>query len=437
MGTLWIDVTDLKRWKGPRTGIPRVVSHISTHLLTDARAKPCVFDEKAGVFRPVEAADALFPGAYVAPAPAAPQGSAVIRGGGRLKRLLPAELRDPLRDLIFAAYRTLRGLWACLKAFPQKIHAKSEGQPTDALGFQKGDVLLALGSTWGSRGYGEAVWRLKRAQGFRVAHFIHDLIPVRFPHFFGPGFGEAFQAWALDALWISDLLITNSERSAADVRAFAAEVDVRCPPIEIVRLADEPLKVSAPRRPAHPALAKEFVLCVGTLEVRKNPELAYQAWKLLLELSEAETPQLVWVGSEGWLSHDWLYKVNQDPAIRDKILWLGGVSDEELDWLYTHCLFTIYPSQYEGWGLPVAESFARGKYVVTAGNSSMPEIGGALADYHSPWKAEELASLVARAIVDTDYRHAKEQEIRNTYQTTTWADCAQQVSAALDGHLPR
>lgn len=436
MGTLWIDVTDLKRWKGPRTGIPRVVSQISTHLLTDARAKPCIFDETAGVFRPLEAAEILFPDVPAAPAPA-PGGSAVVRGGGRLKALFPAELRDPLRDLIFAAYRTLRGLFAFLKAFPHKMFAKSAGRPTDTLSFQKGDVLLALGSTWGSRGYGEAVWRLKQAQGFRVAHFIHDLIPVRFPHFFGPGFGEAFQAWALDALWISDLLITNSERSAADVRDVATELDLRCPPIEIVRLADEPTKVEASQRPKHPEIAKDFVLCVGTLEVRKNPELAYQAWKLLLELSEAETPQLVWVGSEGWLSHDWRYKVQQDPAIRGKILWLGGVSDEELDWLYSHCLFTIYPSLYEGWGLPVAESLARGKYVVTAGNSSMPEIGGALADYHSPWKAEELASLVARAIVDTDYRQAKEAEIRDAYRTTSWADCAERVRTALDGHLPR
>jgi glycosyltransferase involved in cell wall biosynthesis len=169
---------------------------------------------------------------------------------------------------------------------------------------------------------------------------------------------------------------------------------------------------------------KPFVLMVGTIEPRKNHLLAYRVWRRLIERHGEKAPRLMIAGGEGWLTGDLRYQITHDPLTRDRVVMLGRVSNAELGWLYRNCLFTVFPSIYEGWGLPVAESLMHGKYCITSNVSSLPEIGGELVGYHDPIDAMRMLQLVEEAAFDAPLRERREKAIQSCYVGTTWAQAA-------------
>jgi glycosyltransferase involved in cell wall biosynthesis len=93
-------------------------------------------------------------------------------------------------------------------------------------------------------------------------------------------------------------------------------------------------------------------------------------------------------------------------------------------------LFTIFPSVYEGWGLPVAESLNYGKVSISSDSSSMPEIAGNLIDYFSPYDAASCLSLMIK-YQDKATRLKKEKQITQSYKTTSWDLTYQQVTKLI------
>jgi glycosyltransferase involved in cell wall biosynthesis len=249
-----------------------------------------------------------------------------------------------------------------------------------------------------------------------------------FPHFFPASFPPEFRRWLSGLLDVADRFVTISENSRRDLLDFARAWKLALPHVDVIRLGDT-VPVRAPVRPPAELLARvappaPFVLAVGTVEVRKNHALIYQVWRRLAEECGPSLPPLVIAGQRGWLCEELQYQMRLDPAVDGKIILLAGLHDGELNWLYDNCLFTLYPSHYEGWGLPVCESLAHGKYCIISDRSSLPEIAGDLVSYHDPLDFAACKGLVARALFDDGYRREREAEIRRRYRTTSWADCA-------------
>jgi hypothetical protein len=177
--------------------------------------------------------------------------------------------------------------------------------------------------------------------------------------------------------------------------------------------------------------AGTYVLNVGTVEVRKNHVVLYRAWLHALAHG-LEMPHLVIVGRIGWLAQDIAYQIRNDPRVKERIHILTDVDDAQLDWLYRHCAFTVYPSFYEGWGLPIAESLAAGKLCVASATSSMPEVGGELAAYADPLSAEDYARTISDLWTNPERRVAMEDRIRAEYRPVSWDETSRQVVAAVD-----
>ncbi len=128
-----------------------------------------------------------------------------------------------------------------------------------------------------------------------------------------------------------------------------------------------------------------------------------------------------------------LAELDQNNFLDGKLIWLGskgGLPDNTLHGLYRACLFTMFPSTYEGWGLPVSESLAHGKLCLASNASSIPEIGGDLIDYYAPDNLEECLELTEQAIFDPRYRAEKEERIRQEYRMPSWAECSQSILEA-------
>ena len=117
-----------------------------------------------------------------------------------------------------------------------------------------------------------------------------------------------------------------------------------------------------------------FVLCVGTLEPRKNLELVIRAYSALPERFRRRRP-LVMVGMRGWLSSN-VESLMQPMVASGEIRPLGFTSDEDLAVLYAAALTLVYPSLYEGFGLPPLESMASGTPVIVSDRSTLPEVVG-------------------------------------------------------------
>ncbi len=120
-----------------------------------------------------------------------------------------------------------------------------------------------------------------------------------------------------------------------------------------------------------------FILFVSTIEPRKNLPTLLKAFRAVLdEVTENEVaPKLVLAGREGWLYQD-VYKLEKELRLENNLVWLGGVSTEELLWLYNRAACLAMPSLYEGFGLPPLEALACGLPVLVANTSSLPEVVG-------------------------------------------------------------
>ena len=141
-----------------------------------------------------------------------------------------------------------------------------------------------------------------------------------------------------------------------------------------------------------------YLLSVGTIEPRKNLEGILRAFALLKERKKFNR-QLVVAGMKGWLT-DHLDHVLEELPIKDDVVFVGYLKNEELRQLYNFAEVFVFPSFYEGFGFPIIESFCCGTPVVTSNVSSCPEIaqdGALIVDPHDP---EAIARAIAQIIED-------------------------------------
>jgi glycosyltransferase involved in cell wall biosynthesis len=177
---------------------------------------------------------------------------------------------------------------------------------------------------------------------------------------------------------------------------------------------------------------RPFVLSVSTIQSRKNFDLLYRLWQRFALKREADAPHLIIAGQPGFGSRDLLYMMCHDPWTAGRITLLHGASDAELAWLYEHCLFTLYPSWYEGWGLPISESLAYGKTFVASDRSSLPEAGQGLGIHLDPYDLMAWSAEVLRLSRDHAARAAMERRILAERRRPQWADCARRIVEVLD-----
>jgi glycosyltransferase involved in cell wall biosynthesis len=169
-------------------------------------------------------------------------------------------------------------------------------------------------------------------------------------------------------------------------------------------------------------LPERFMLFVGTLEPRKNVVRLVEAYAQL----PRERPLLLLVGGKGWLYDDIFARV-EDLDLSGEVRFVGYVPAEELPWWYNAADLFVYPSLYEGFGLPPLEAMACGTPVVSSKVSSLPEVvgsGGLLVD---PTDTEALASAMKRMVTDRETHDSTRAAGLAQAQTFSWAEAAQRT----------
>ena len=220
---------------------------------------------------------------------------------------------------------------------------------------------------------------------------LYDIIPLMYPEFFFADARENF-AHNLNVFEKAEHVFSISETSRSDLvdalRISASRITAMMIDIDPVftRMTDKQVKTV---RNKYLRQTPSYIIMVATLEPRKNHARMIDAFAEIVKENNFEC-DLVLVGKPGWGTDNLIEKINQHHLER-RIHLLNNVTNEELASLYSGALFSVYPSLYEGFGLPVLESMACGCAVITSNRSSMQEIAGEAALLVDP---TSVASLV-------------------------------------------
>jgi glycosyltransferase involved in cell wall biosynthesis len=148
--------------------------------------------------------------------------------------------------------------------------------------------------------------------------------------------------------------------------------------------------------------SEAFWLSVGTIEPRKNQARLARAYARYLALGGRRMP-LVLAGGKGWLMEGFADELCR-LGVENQVIVTGYVADDELAWLYRNCFASLYPSLFEGFGLPVLEAMQHGAATLASSSSSVPEVAGDAAVLIDPVDVEAWAVAMVRLSADEEER---------------------------------
>ncbi len=297
--------------------------------------------------------------------------------------------------------------------------------------FRHGDVLITLGLDWEYPGLHEQIGILKKRHGLVVITCCYDLIPILFPQYCVGDVASWFKSYLIGMTWLSDGVLCISENTRRDYEEFALSVGAPPRLTEVIKLGSSlppPDESVEPSIPVSDVLDSKYFLFVSTLERRKNHEVLYRAYHLIRKNEpDLELPKLVFVGMPGWGVEGLMSDIQLDPLVKDDIIVLPHVSDNELSLLYASCEAFLFPSLYEGWGLPVAEALQFGRPVIASDSGSIPEIGGGLVRYVDPWSPQDWAIELLKIIKGEVSTAEWSSEIAREFEPYDWASAASTI----------
>jgi Glycosyl transferases group 1/Glycosyltransferase Family 4 len=277
------------------------------------------------------------------------------------------------------------------------------------------------------------VLALKRQFGTRFVMTVHDLIPIYAPETCDQDTVVVFEEFMRRALRHADHILAVSESTARDVRRYSASLQIPEPPITVTKNGSSFTEflhgVETHGRIATSELPERFVLFVSTIEGRKNHRLILDLWRRMIDAGD-DPPHLVCVGRLGWKSIGFISSVVESGYLGGRIHLLRDICDADLRLLYSRCLFTLCPSFYEGWGLPVGEALAMGKICVCSDRASLPEVAGDFGVYIDIADPDRSLAVIRELLSDSAARERLEAKIRRGYEPVTWHSVANSVVAA-------
>ncbi|AZO15239.1 glycosyltransferase family 1 protein [Mesorhizobium sp. M2A.F.Ca.ET.043.05.1.1] len=406
---LVVDLTSMARWLGPPVGLVRVQRHYSAAAaaFTASDVAFTVFDPVDRVLRQVspQLAAEIIAGdiscdMHFHPDPARVKVQFYDRWPNWARQALMAIIR-PRRILIteigaFTRHNPDSSLVPLLerienrlmKPNERRLVARDDGSrvrivPLRTVAGNKyepapGDHLLLMNNDWSHTDIG-VISRACRSAGARLIVLLNDIIPIQFPEWYKPHDVTRFTDYVNLAIRLADRFILTSKRVTADMEEHAAGLGLHLPDLKLVPLGcDSARKSKADGSLPDGLEAGRYILFVSTIEPRKNHSLLMDVWRRLVQDGTVAHSgmKLVFVGRSGWMVDGVLEKLHSHPDYGQSLIHLDNVDDGTLSLLYQDSAFCVYPSLYEGYGLPPVEALAYGKALIASTGGAIPEVVG-------------------------------------------------------------
>lgn len=244
-------------------------------------------------------------------------------------------------------------------------------------------------------------------RGKSVVH-IHDLCFVVNPQWYSFSFRTLYNLVIPRLARRATKVTTNSNNSRNDLLQFC---NISAERVSLVYWAVDSIFAQTEGEISEGTTSSEssfspwpdgsYILYVGSLQPRKNIRTLVEAYESLRNNKPGLTPKLILIGGESPLFGDVRLNIKK---YKEDVIFKGFVEDNLLRDFYRHASLVVYPSLYEGFGLPPLEAMASGTPVVTSKTSSIPEVVGDAAVMVSPYDVEELAFQMGRVLEDPELR---------------------------------
>ena len=436
--TIWINVTTSENWNRPAVGIVRVEKRICEELeniYSVSRIKKCIwknnqFEELSVIEKEITVKNEVPQKAAPLFFPVLSKKEALYRIGQGFFSLIPRPLRPHLskiltkiKPLLYKAYKPFRPKKNTTYIVPQKTIQFIKSFP-----FKNGDVFVTMGLDW-DYPYVAEFYKLKEA-GIHIISVCYDLIPILFPQLSLQNVARKFSSYFIDIAEFSSAILCISKQTESDLKNFISETGARNVRTEVIHLGSDFCNKSYVEKNL---INGKYILFVSSIERRKNHEVLYKAYHILCSKGlKTQIPKLVLVGMPGWGVDDLMRDILEDPVIEGMITILNRVSDSELLTLYSNSEFCVYPSLYEGWGLPVCEALEMGKLVLSSNCGSLREAGDSFVDYLDPWNPNEWATSIYKYFNNPNLVREREEYIKNNFKPYSWGKTASKVKEVIE-----
>jgi len=260
---------------------------------------------------------------------------------------------------------------------------------------------------------------------------IHDVIPYIYPETSTKLDWLIYRFWLPLAVRRLDAIITDSQQSKEDI--------VRYLPVKEENVFVIPCAASANYRPLERAEVKAtierydinfpYILYVGSLESRKNLPRLLEAYNRFHQ--QFPKWKLVIVGARKWKFSP-IFETVQRLGLQSHVHFTGYVEEEDLPALYNGAELFVFPSLYEGFGLPVLEAMACGTPVITSNSSSLPEVAGDAALLIDPYDVDAIAGAMKQVLSDPALASTMRKKGLDRAQQFTWERTARETLAVYE-----
>ncbi len=270
-------------------------------------------------------------------------------------------------------------------------------------------------------------------QGLMATLIVHDLIPIAHPEWFPTDANKRTLESIVHSVTERDRVVCVSDSTRQDLLAYCTDLSPE--QVTVAHLAGaevfKPTPLSDTLR-HRIGINSEYILSVCTLEPRKNLQLVVKAYERLLQNNaDSKLPQLVLVGAVGWKTSELIDQINAlNARYQNRVIITGYIEDKDLAQLYTGATMFVYPSLYEGFGLPPLEAMQCGCPVITSNVSSLPEVVGAAGITIDPTDFNMLVSAMEKIHHDGRDKYAQQSLERSG--EFSWRKMAQQVIKTIE-----
>lgn len=296
---------------------------------------------------------------------------------------------------------------------------------------EKDSILFEIDSVWDGRCHARhEVLPYLAERGVLISSYIYDVLPITNPEFWSVPI-PLFYGYIAANLVCATSLITSVNETVKKLSVIAEKAGTTIPPCTVSWLGSD-FKANGStgtvsKEAIRIAECGKYILCVGTLEPRKNHKLVLDAFDKKLG---TQGINLVFAGRRGWNVDGLLSRIDSHPKKNKNFFFLEGENDETIAYLYEHAFVVVFPTFDEGFGLPLVEALLKGKVCAVSNVPVMREVGGRACDYFDPKSCESLSTLIESYLKNNELYEQCEKRAKE-YKAVLWDDVAEKIREAI------
>lgn len=296
----------------------------------------------------------------------------------------------------------------------------------------KGSIFFDIDSVWNNKLKRSYLYPILRKQEVTIVVHVYDIIPVLYPQYCHKDTIFRFLDYLGATIQYANEIITNTKSTHEDLLSIAKRIGIDCPKTNVVYLGCDFQKSDLVGE-VDPNIIEivqkgKYILQVGTIEPRKNHKLVIDA--LEQGLNDLDL-NIIFVGRLGWNVDELKQRINDSEFLNKKLFHLDNCNDKTVDYLYKNAFLTIFPTYYEGFGLPIIESMEHGVPVICSKCKVLEEVGGEFCDYVDQENPQELIDCVKKYKNDSNAYKLKKEQIKN-FKYFKWDQSALEMLNILE-----